>query len=201
METPTPVGYNQPPTVRPERNTVEARLIKARDYAILLGLAGVVVALDQWTKYLVRTRLAFSESWSPWEWLAPYARIIHWNNTGAAFGLFRSGGMIFTVVAFIVSLAILYYYPRVPAGQVPLRLALSLQLGGAIGNLIDRLAQGTVTDFISVGSFPVFNVADASISIGVAVLVAAMWIDERRGPRRPAEGEAPPPGATQETGG
>lgn len=57
---------------------------------------------------------------------------------------------------------------------------MAMQLGGAMGNLIDRLIHGTVTDFISVGSFPVFNVADACISIGVAILVAAMWIEERR---------------------
>ncbi len=154
-------------------------MAKARDYLVLLGVAGLVVGLDQWTKYLVRTRLALGEPWSPWEWLAPYARIVHWNNTGAAFGIFQSGGMVFTIVAIIVAAAILYYYPRVPAGQVPLRLALGLQFGGAVGNLIDRLAQRTVTDFISVGSFPVFNIADASISLGVAVLVGAMWIEER----------------------
>lgn len=179
---------------------MEERLIKARDYAVLLGLAGAVVALDQWTKYLVRTRLAFAESWSPWDWLAPFARIVHWNNTGAAFGMFQSGGLIFTVVAFIVSIAILYYYPRVPASQVPLRLALSLQLGGAVGNLIDRLSQGTVTDFISIGTFPVFNVADASISAGVAVLIAAMWIEERRGSKAGEEKEEPAPGTEQGAG-
>lgn len=160
-------------------------MAKARDYAILLGLAGAVVALDQWTKLLVRTKLPFAQTWSPWEWLAPYARIVHWNNTGAAFGFFQSGGMLFTIVAILVSIAIVYYYPRVPSSQVPLRLALSLQLGGAVGNLIDRLAHGTVIDFISIGNFPVFNVADSSISVGVAVLVAAMWLEERRGQDRP----------------
>ncbi len=152
---------------------------RARDYLVLLGLAGVVVAADQWTKYLVRSRLELGEVWVPWEWLAPLARVVHWSNTGAAFGLFQSGGLLFTMVAIVVSAAILYYYPRVPASQKPLRLALALQLGGAIGNLIDRLALGSVTDFISVGSFPVFNVADASISVGVAVLVATMWVEER----------------------
>jgi signal peptidase II len=165
-------------------------LARVRDYLVLLGLSGIVLALDQWTKYLVRSRLSFGEIWSPWVWLAPYARIVHWNNTGAAFGFFQSGGLIFTAVAIIVSLAILYYYPRVPASQVPLRLALALQLGGAVGNLLDRLVQGTVTDFISLGTFPVFNVADASISIGVAVLVAAMWIEERRRRTPMAEEEA-----------
>lgn len=156
------------------------RLERVRDYLMLVGAAGLVVAADQWTKYLVRTRLAFGEMWSPWEALAPYARIVHWNNTGAAFGLFQSGGLVFTIVAVIVSAAIVIYYPRVPAGQLALRVALTLQLGGAVGNLIDRLAHGTVTDFISLGTFPVFNLADASISTGVAVLVASMWVEERR---------------------
>ena len=107
-----------------------------------------------------------------------------------------------TVVAIIVSVAILFYYPRVPASQVPLRLALALQLGGAVGNLLDRLVQGTVTDFISLGAFPVFNVADASISIGVAVLMAAMWIEERRR-RAPAAEEGqdePPPDSGRQVG-
>lgn len=175
---------------RPPRGAgLGVRLLeRVRDYLWLVGAAGLVVAADQWTKYLVRTRLAFGEMWSPWEVLAPYARIVHWNNTGAAFGMFQSGGLVFTIVAIIVSAAILVYYPRVPAGQTALRLALTLQLGGAVGNLIDRLAQGTVTDFISLGSFPVFNLADASISAGVAVLVAAMWVEERR--RREAAGDA-----------
>ena len=62
-------------------------------------------------------------------------------------------------------------FPANPAEDWPLRLALGLQLGGAIGNLVDRLRFGTVTDFISVGSFAVFNVADAAISLGVAILV------------------------------
>jgi len=155
-------------------------LTRARDYLILSGVAGVIVALDQWTKYLVRSQLAVGEIWAPIPALSPYVRIVHWNNTGAAFGLFPSGGLAFTLVAIVVSLAIVYYFPRVPGGQPILRFALALQLGGAIGNLIDRLLLGTVTDFVSVGTFPVFNVADSCISIGVALLVAAMWVEERR---------------------
>jgi len=159
---------------------MEGTLSKVRGYFVLLGIAGLVIASDQWAKFLVRTHLERGETWSPFEWLSPYARIIHWTNKGAAFGLFQSGGWIFTVIAIFVSIAIIYYYPRVPSSKVALRLALALQLGGALGNLIDRLIHGIVTDFISVGSFPVFNVADASISIGSAVLVAAMWAEERR---------------------
>jgi len=76
----------------------------------------------------------------------------------------------------------------VPIGQWHVRLALALQLGGAVGNLIDRLLQaGQVTDFISLGGFPVFNLADASISAGVAILVVTMILEERRG--KPAGAE------------
>ena len=87
--------------------------------------------------------------------------------------------MVFTVLAFIVSAAIIYYYPQVSSQDWPLRLAMSMQLGGAIGNLIDRLTLGRVTDFISIGSFPVFNVADASISVGAVVLLLGVWLMER----------------------
>ncbi len=153
---------------------------KVRDYLMLLGISGTIIALDQWTKYLVRSNLLYGETWSPWEWLEPIARIVHWNNTGAAFGIFPAGGVIFTVVAIVVSAAILYYYPQVPREQIGVRIALPMQLGGALGNLIDRLTIGTVTDFISLGPVPVFNVADACITVGVAVLIVVMWIDERQ---------------------
>jgi len=150
------------------------------DYTILIGVAGLIVALDQWTKYLVRTLIPFGGSWSPWPWLEPYARIVHWQNTGAAFGMFQGFGLVFTILAFIVAIAILYYYPRVPRSEWALRVAMVMMLGGAVGNLIDRLTQGTVTDFVSLGNFAVFNVADASISVGTAILIVAVWLSERK---------------------
>jgi signal peptidase II len=153
----------------------------------LLSVAGVIIIADQLTKALVRANLDFSEMWAPWPWLMPFARIVNWRNTGAAFGMFQELGGVFTVLAILVALAILYYYPQVPRQDWVLRLAMSMQLGGAIGNLIDRLTQGYVTDFISVGNFAVFNIADASISTGVAVLLAGMWVKERQ------ERAAPPP--------
>lgn len=148
-----------------------------RDYGVLALVAGTVIILDQWTKSLVRTTLAFQTTWLPdcLQWLSPYARIVHWNNSGAAFGSFQNGNSVFTVLAIIVILMILYYYPRVDAKDWPLRLAMGLQVGGAAGNLIDRLQMGRVTDFISIGSFPVFNVADSAISVGVAVLLVGIW--------------------------
>lgn len=151
------------------------------DYIPLLAIAGLVIALDQWTKHLVRTMIPYSEAWAPWDWLLPYARLVHWQNTGAAFGMFQGMAIVFAILAVVGSVAILYYYPLVPKEDWLIRLALGLQLGGAIGNLIDRIRfNGAVTDFASVGNFAVFNVADASISIGVVLLVLGMWQHERR---------------------
>ena len=148
---------------------------------MLVGLAGIIIALDQWTKWLVRTNLPFQGIWLPnWlSWLAPYARIVNWSNSGAAFGTFQNGNTVFTILAILVIAAIVYYYPRVDRSDWTLRLAMGMQLGGATGNLIDRLLMHRVTDFIAVGSFPVFNIADASISVGVAVLLLGVWLKER----------------------
>ncbi|MFP3854861.1 MAG: signal peptidase II [Anaerolineales bacterium] len=148
-----------------------------RRLAGLLVGSGLIVALDQVTKNIVRNRLAFGQVYEPIPELAPFLRIVHWRNTGAAFGIFPDGGIIFAVIAFLVIGAILYYYPQIPIRHRLLRWALMLQLAGAIGNLIDRLTLGPVTDFIAVGSFPVFNVADASISVGVGLLILSMWLE------------------------
>lgn len=150
-------------------------------YWPIATIAAFIVALDQWTKWLVRVNIPDGGVWLPESlaWLSPYARIVHWHNTGAAFGMFQNASMVFTVLAFIVIAAILYYYPHVENSDWSLRLAMSMQLGGAIGNLIDRLARGRVTDFISIGTFPVFNVADASISVGAVVLLLGVWLTER----------------------
>lgn len=151
-----------------------------RDYLFLFSIAGVIIALDQITKSIVRAQLEIGEIWAPWDWIIPYARFVHWKNTGAAFGMAPGLSEVFKYLAIVVALAIIIYFPRVPRVDWPLRYAMSLQLGGAVGNLIDRLTIGHVTDFISLGNFAVFNIADASISIGVAVLVIGIWIIERR---------------------
>ena len=151
-----------------------------RDYLVLFFIAGLIVALDQITKSWVRANLGVGEVWNPTGWLTPYARIVHWYNTGVAFGMFQGVGQIFKYLTVVVALVIIYYYPRVPASDWTLRLAMGLQLGGALGNLVDRITVGHVTDFISVGTFPVFNIADSSISVGVGVLIIGVWLQERK---------------------
>jgi signal peptidase II len=105
--------------------------------------------------------------------------------------MFQDASALFTILAFIVIGVILFYYPRIESEGWLFRLALSLQLAGALGNLIDRLRQqGKVTDFISVGSFPVFNVADSAITVGTVVLILGVWLSERAGKQARAESEA-----------
>ncbi len=161
---------------------------KVKDYLVLIGVAGFVIGLDQWTKWLVRENIEFGAQWLPagMEWLSPYARIVHWYNSGAAFGMFQNGNLVFTTLAILVILAIIYYYPQVEAEDWTLKLAMGLQLAGAGGNLVDRLLMGKVTDFISVGSFPVFNIADASISVGVVVLLLGVWFKEQQEKKKKA---------------
>lgn len=150
-----------------------------KKYWLLFGVAAVLVALDQWTKHLVRTNIPFGGTWMPLDWLAPYFRIVHWTNNGVAFGMFQGFGIIFAILAVIVAGAIIFYYPQIPEKEWIMRLALGFQLGGALGNLIDRvLFNFEVTDFISMGNFAVYNIADASITVGVAILLLAVWIKD-----------------------
>ena len=153
-----------------------------KNYAVLFLLAAVVIGLDQWAKLRVRT-LQLGEVWLPsgFEWLAPYARIVHWYNTGAAFGSFAGYGWVFTILAFVVVGLIIYYYPQVDDTDWWLKLAMGMQMGGALGNVVDRLTNhGQVTDFISVGNFAVFNLADASITSGVVILLIGVWYKEMK---------------------
>lgn len=156
-------------------------------YGLLAVISALLIAADQITKYLVRTNLEFGQIWIPWQWLEPYARIIHINNTGAAFGLFKGANTIFMILAVLVSGAIIYFYPSISRNDWLMRVALSMQFAGAVGNLIDRVIFGHVTDFISVGTFPVWNVADASITVGVAILLIGMWVQEKREKKVKAE--------------
>jgi signal peptidase II len=172
---------DSPPVVKPASYS--------KTYLPLLVIAGLIIALDQWTKWWVRTNIPQDGSWQP-PWLAELgwpARIVHWYNTGAAFGIFQEGNPVFIAMAIIVVAVILYYYPRLSADEPIMPLASGLYLGGVIGNLIDRITLGKVTDFISIGTFAVFNVADSSINVAVALLLLSFLLKERRDKRKASE--------------
>jgi signal peptidase II len=133
-------------------------------------VAGLVIALDQWSKYLVVSNLGLYETWTPFPALKGWFEFHYITNTGAAFGLFQNGNLFFIGVAIVVAIVVLIYYWHLPNGQWLLRLGLGLQLGGALGNLIDRLRVGNVIDFIHVRYWFVFNVADACLVVGVALM-------------------------------
>lgn len=135
---------------------------------LFLGAASAVVALDQITKVIVRLNLDRGESWPDSDWPV---KVRYLTNTGAAFGILQNQ-TTFLIVMALVGLVAIYLYYRFPPfehGIVP--LAIGLMLGGACGNLIDRIVLGRVTDFIDFPRFPAFNVADSSINLGIAVIV------------------------------
>lgn len=96
-------------------------------------------------------------------------------NTGTLWGLLPGAGAVFAVLTAVMSLGIIYYATRLEPARRAERLGLALVLGGGLGNLADRLVRGAVTDFIDVGVWPTFNLADAAITIGVLVLLFCWW--------------------------
>ena len=153
---------------------------KLKSYLVFFIISGLIIILDQWTKMLVQANLDFGEMWSPWPWLSPYARIVHWYNTGVAFGMFQDHGMVFKVLNTIIAAFIVVFFPKLSEDDWFLKVALSMQFGGAVGNLIDRFTIGHVTDFVSIGNFAVFNVADASVTVGVGIMILGLWLQEKR---------------------
>jgi signal peptidase II len=150
-------------------------------YVFLFIVAGIIIALDQYSKELVRQKIPLGGSWMPLEWLSPYARIVNWFNTGAAFGFFKNGSLFFAILAVIVMALIIFYFPRVGKHEVIYRIAMAMQFAGAAGNFIDRIRfGGKVTDFISIGNFAVFNIADASITVGCIVLLLGSWYQDSK---------------------
>lgn len=167
------------------------------------GLAGkwkyllislLVLALDQWTKWLVELHLP---EYSNQPVLPGVFHLSHVRNTGVAFGMFAahgaSGGMIWLVLLGGLALSVIgIFFWRTPADERVLLASLAMVLGGAVGNLLDRVASGAVTDFLLVfiGSYhwPDFNIADSAISIGLVLLV----IDSFRTPDTRKSATDPP---------
>lgn len=132
----------------------------------LLGLTAGVIALDQWTKKLAVTQLYESGVRSV-PVIGEYIRFTYVENRGAAFGLLQEQTSFFVLVGVTVVGVILYSFRQMSQPNWLLTLCLGLQLGGAIGNLIDRVRYGYVVDFVDLSVWPVFNIADSAIVCGV----------------------------------
>jgi len=162
-------------------------------YRILLAVTVISLVLDQWTKWLVETRLHDHASV---EVIPNLLNFTHVRNTGVAFGLFAANGdvkgtWILTGLGLAALVFVSYYFRIVPLSDRPLLVALSLVLGGAVGNLLDRIMSGCVTDFIDfyVGTYHwhTFNIADSAITVGIAVMLLASF---RKAPEEGEPGEA-----------
>ena len=153
------------------RSRLWARL---RNDLLFFLIAALVVALDQLTKQIIRSHLLPSEIGPDWG----IVRIIRVTNTGAAFGILQGQGVFLIITTLLGLAAIILYYLYPPMEHGLLRLALGLQLGGAVGNLTDRVRLGGVTDFIDFRYWPAFNVADSAIVVGVATIVGFFVLSE-----------------------
>ena len=153
--------------------------IAGRTWLILL-VAAIVIPLDQWTKILVRLNIEKFDYIVPIPALGEYFVLEHVDNYGAAFGILQGAGSIFIVIAAVVTVGVFYYAIRhLPDDQRLIRVLLGFQVGGALGNVIDRIQQGYVTDFVKIGVpgvyyWPNFNIADSSIVCSVIALAAVI---------------------------
>lgn len=166
---------------------------------LVLLVAGVVIVLDQWSKTLIRVSVPKFAAISPIPALGDYFLFEHVDNYGAAFGILQNQGIFFIVVAAVVVIAMLFYVRYLPTDDWIVRVLLGLQLGGAIGNVIDRLQRGYVTDFVKIGVpgvyyWPNFNIADSAIVIGVIGLGIYIIVTDSR------KQHAPKPAASGELG-
>lgn len=158
---------------------------------VLIQLALLVFLTDQLTKYLVREFLELHESFPE----QGFFRFTHIFNTGSAFGLFQDQNMPLILVSAVgITVLVLIYRSQRRQTRL-LRLSLGLQLGGAAGNLLDRFRLGHVTDFVDVGSWPIFNIADASIVVGLALLAWIFLSADNRGQKGAGTLPVPEPGS------
>ncbi len=149
------------------------KTLKAYGFLVLVG--GAVLAADQALKAWVQTHLPFGDVWTPIPSL-PWFRITYWHNSGMAFGLGQAWGTLLLILGVVYAVALFLAFPAIARNGWWLRWGLAIQWGGALGNLLDRLQRGSVVDFIAVGHFPVFNLADAAISISLLFLLLGEFL-------------------------
>ena len=151
-------------------------MIWYKDWVFYL-IVGAVFIFDQISKEFIRLWMPLGDSWPS----TGFLRIVHGTNTGSAFGLFAGFTNLLILASIVGIAAVLYYFYRQGNNAIALRISLGLIVGGALGNLFDRVVFGKVVDFISVGWWPSFNIADSAISVGMFLLIFTMIFGERLG--------------------
>ena len=168
----------------PSRSSLRISLPTGTSNLLVAATAAAALGLDQYTKYLVRANLRIGESW-PSE---GFFRLTHGTNTGTAFGLFQNQTVVLTIASIIAIGFIVYFHRKHGSDAWWSRVTIGLLLGGAFGNLVDRLIARAVTDFIDVGPWPIFNLADSSIVVGIVLLILTYLFWGERGEDRGTAG-------------
>lgn len=149
------------------------------------GIALIIIFFDQWTKYVIVQKMDLYESI---EVIHNFFYITSHRNTGAAWGILQDQMVFFYVITIVVVVGIIYYLEKLAKGRQLFTIALSLILGGAIGNFVDRLFRKEVVDFLDVKiftyDFPIFNVADSALSIGVMFIIIVTIMEEKKAKRK-----------------
>lgn len=161
----------------------------SRRWLLPTSLGLIVLAGDQLSKAWVVSRLGPEPFLGTISLGPPWLNIIYAKNTGVAFGLFQGLPELFTVTSILITAGAIYAYATRLPNRVPwVQVSMGLIVGGAIGNIVDRLRLGYVIDFIQVGWWPVFNIADSAVSVGVTALAAYLIFigDEQPAAPRPA---------------
>ena len=148
---------------------------RVKPWATVLTLIGVVL-LDRITKIWVSSNLVPQTPWAIVPSVSKWFTITYIRNTGAAFGMLPDLGPLFAIVAVVVVVGLILQYDSLPVEHVLVRVAIGLIMGGAVGNLVDRLTTGYVVDFLDFKIWPIFNVADSSVVVGAAILVLHMLL-------------------------
>ena len=155
--------------------------LAAGRYVVPVALAAAVVALDQVTKAAIVAWLGPDQPSHRAELLGAVLAVEYVENTGAAFGAFRGQASPLVAVSLAIVVGLVVYYSRVSRPSPALACSLGLLVGGAFGNLIDRVRLGHVVDFVAAGAWPKFNVADAAVTCGVLLLAWHVLTEERTG--------------------
>jgi len=162
-----------------------------RKWRTLPLAAGLVLALDQLAKWLTVTNLELGESWQVIPGISSFIRVTRSYNTGAAFGIFPAGSDLFLIVALVTAGVFIYMFPRMPEDARLSKVGISLIIGGALSNAIDRLRFEHVVDYVHVQLTPTFanisNFADHAITLGVILLLIDQWLQERRQQGKPVD--------------
>lgn len=153
--------------------------MRGKDGLLLAVIVAAVVLFDQLTKWVIRNNIDRGES-IPDGWPV---RLVYYTNSGAAFGILQGATPLLAITS-VVGIGLILIYILSPGFAKPLmRVGFAFMLGGAIGNLIDRVARGEVDDFIKFPNFPAFNIADSAINIGVALVIWTLLTDDGKEPK------------------